>query len=171
MYHILKVQDPDASSVQRHDNVNSVRFLFVSPCTIILAMNITAIEFGKIASSFLKCQLLVSGSPETNTRHLLEVTSSTQTKGIFSLFRDTYSTSGIRQTQCRAMHDLPIGSSIPTSAFTEGRIDIVISLNGTHIQGRDTVLRLHPLVELTLKSSASPSACPEKLITSGLFSE
>jgi hypothetical protein len=71
---MLFVQDPDAGTVQRHDNVNSVRFLFVSPCTIIVALNKTAFESRKIASSFLKYQLLVSGlysSPETNTRHLL----------------------------------------------------------------------------------------------------
>jgi len=75
MYYILVAQDPDASTVQRHDNVNPVRFLFVSFCTLIVALNITAFGFRKIVSSYLKCQLLVSGLyslPETDTRHLLQ---------------------------------------------------------------------------------------------------
>jgi hypothetical protein len=74
MCHILFVQDPGASTVQRYDNVNLVRFLFLSHCTIIVALNMTAFESRKDSTSFLKCQLLVSGlysSLETNTRHLL----------------------------------------------------------------------------------------------------
>ena len=65
--------------------------------------------------------------------------------------------------------DLPVESSTPSSAFTEGRIVVAISSNGAHIQGRGTFPRLHPLVELIPKPSASPGACPKNTITGGLF--
>jgi hypothetical protein len=66
------------------------------------------------------------------------------------------------------LRDFSVGSSIPSSAFTEGCIVVAISSNGARIQGRGTVPRLHPLVELTPRSSVSSGACPNILILTGM---